>query len=145
MIIADLNHIEGRRFPAGRRSQNLAGGLSPIQAGNFCLGFVTLDPGGQVPWHNHEQEEVYVILEGEGEFCLDQERQTLAQGQTVYIPSNAFHQLTNTGPTELKMIYCFGPAGEVAHWRQELDGTLPVAGTDAPALPEGSHPQFTNR
>jgi hypothetical protein len=23
------------------------------------------------------------------------------------------------------MLYCFGPAGEVAHWRQELEGTLP--------------------
>ena len=21
------------------------------------------------------------------------------------------------------MIYCYGPAGDVAHWRQELDGT----------------------
>ena len=26
------------------------------------------------------------------------------------------------------MIYVYGPAGDVAHWRQELAGTLPVAG-----------------
>ena len=31
------------------------------------------------------------------------------------------------------MIYCYGPAGDVAHWRQELDGTLPRAGVEAPA------------
>ena len=26
------------------------------------------------------------------------------------------------------MIYVYGPAGDVVHWRQELAGTLPVAG-----------------
>jgi hypothetical protein len=36
------------------------------------------------------------------------------------------------------MIYCYGPAGDVAHWKQELAGTLPAEGKDAPALPEGA-------
>ncbi len=31
------------------------------------------------------------------------------------------------------MIYVYGPAGDVAHWRQELDGTLPRAGSRGPA------------
>jgi len=57
MIIADLNTIEGRVYPARRKTQNLVGGASPIQAKNFCLGHVTLEPrGGQVPWHNQDQE-----------------------------------------------------------------------------------------
>ena len=64
----------------------------------FRLGNVTLDPnGGQVPWHNQEQEEVYFIIEGTGEMCLGEERQTLTTGQMVYIPSGVFHQLTNIG------------------------------------------------
>ena len=45
MIIADLNAIEGRRYPARRRTQNLVGGMSPIQAANFAIGNVTLEPG----------------------------------------------------------------------------------------------------
>ena len=36
-----------------------------------------------------------------------------------------------------------GPAGDVAHWRQELDGTLPRAGVEAPPLPAGARPQCT--
>jgi mannose-6-phosphate isomerase-like protein (cupin superfamily) len=108
------------------------------------MGFVTLDPdGGQVPWHNQEQEEIYFIMEGTGEMCLGTERQTLSSGQMVYIPSGVYHQLTNTGRAPLKMIYCYGPAGDVAHWRHELKGTLPRAGIDAPPLPEGAHPQCT--
>jgi len=144
MTIADLSHIEGRRYPAGRRTQNLVGGASPIQATNFSMGFVTLDPnGGQVPWHNQEQEEVYFVVEGTGEMCLGEERQTLTTGQSVYIPSGVFHQLTNAGDRPLKMIYVYGPAGDVAHWRQELEGTLPKAGIDVPSLPAGAQPQCT--
>src|SRR5579884_3644517 len=120
MITADLSQIEGRRYPARRRTQNLVGGMSQIQATNFCLGHVTLDPaGGQVPWHNQDQEEVYFVLEGKGEMCLGCERQALVAGQAVYIPPRVFHQITNLGDTPLRMLYCYGPAGDVAHWRQE--------------------------
>ena len=144
MILADLSQIEGRTYPAGRRTQNLAGGMSPIQASNFCMGFVTLDPdGGQVPWHNHEQEEVYFVIDGRGEICLGEELHDIQSGQAVYIPGGVFHQLTNVGSSPLQMIYCYGPAGDVAHWRQELDGTLPRAGVEAPPLPDGAQPQKT--
>ena len=146
MIISDLKQIAGRRYPARRRTQNVVGGAAPIQATAFSLGNVTLDPkGGQVPWHNQEQEEVYFILEGAGEMCLGEERQILTAGQAVYIPSRVFHQLTNIGRTPLRMIYCYGPAGDVAHWRQELDGTLPKAGVEVPPLPAGAQPQCTEK
>jgi mannose-6-phosphate isomerase-like protein (cupin superfamily) len=146
MIIADLAQTEGRKYPARRRTQNLVGGLSPIQATNFAMGHVTLEPnGGQVPWHNQEQEEIYFIVEGEGEMCLGEERRVIKTGQAAYIPSGVFHQLTNTGSTPMRMIYVYGPAGDVAHWRQELNGTLPVAGVDVPPLPQGAQPQCTSK
>lgn len=144
MIIADLAAITGRTYPARRRTQNLAGGVSPIQAKNFAMGYVTLEPeGGQVPWHNQEQEEVYFVIEGTGEMCLGTERQILTSGQAAYIPPGVFHQMTNVGKTPLKMLYCYGPSGDVAHWKQELSGTLPKAGVEAPPLPAGAWAQCT--
>ncbi len=146
MIIADLAETAGRTYPARRRTQNLVGGASPIQARNFAMGLVTLEAdGGQVPWHNQEQEEIYFIVEGEGEMCLGEERAAVRTGQAVYIPPRVFHQLTNTGARPMRMIYCYGPAGDVAHWRQELAGTLPRAGVDAPSLPAGARPQSTGK
>jgi mannose-6-phosphate isomerase-like protein (cupin superfamily) len=146
MIIADLAHITGRTYPARRRTQNLVGGASPIQAQSFSMGHVTLEPdGGQVPWHSQDQEEVYFIIEGTAEMCLGAERKTLTSGQAVYIPSGIFHQITNIGNTPMRMIYCYGPAGDVAHWKQELKGTLPRAGAEAPSLPPGAHPQCTEK
>ena len=83
-----------------------------------------------------------------GEMCLGDERQTLTGGQAVYIPPGVFHQLTNIGPTPLRMIYCYGPAGDVAHWRQELDGTLPKAGVERlrrlPAMHASPQPAIRN-
>ena len=145
MIVSDLTQIPGRRYPARRWTRNLVGGAAPIQAANFSLGYVVLDPrGGQVPWHNQEQEEVYFVVEGSGEMCLGDERKALHAGQAVYIPPGIFHQMTNTGDTPMTLLYCYGPAGDVAHWRQELEGTLPRAGETAPPLPPGAHPQHTD-
>jgi mannose-6-phosphate isomerase-like protein (cupin superfamily) len=138
MIVADLAEIRGRTYPAHRVTKNIAGGLSPIQALNFSLGYVTLEPsGGQVPWHNQEQEEIYFILEGTGEMCLGNERTEVRTGQAVYIPSRVFHQITNTGSQPASR-------GCRALARQELDGTLPRAGAEAPPLPAGATPQHTN-
>jgi mannose-6-phosphate isomerase-like protein (cupin superfamily) len=95
-----------------------------------------------VPWHNQKQEEIYFIVEGAGEMCLGEERAAVRAGQAIYIPHGVFHQLTNTGVMPMRMIYCYGPAGGVAHWRQELDGTLPRAGVEAPPLPAGASPQW---
>ena len=145
IILADLSEIAGRTYPARRLTKNLVGGASPIQASNFSMGVVTLEPnGGQVPWHNQQQEEIYFIVDGQGEMCLGEERIEVSTGQAVYIPSTVFHQLTNTGSSPMTMIYCYGPAGDVAHWKQELEGTLPRAGEDAPKLPEGAQPQTTH-
>lgn len=146
MRIVDLKEVAGRTYPARRRTQNLVGGVSPIKCANFCVGFVTLEPkGGQVPWHNQEQEEVYFVIEGTGQMCVGNQMQTMTGGQIVEIPPGEFHQITNIGETPLKMIYVYGPAGDVAHWRQELEGTLPKAGVEAPPLPIGAWPQCTEK
>jgi quercetin dioxygenase-like cupin family protein len=146
MIIADLQQITGNTYPARRRTQNIVGGVSPIQATQFAMGYVTLDPdGGQVPWHNQEQEEVYVLLDGKVEMCLGAERVEMTALEAVYIPSGEFHQMTNVGDEPAHMIYCYGPAGDVDHWKQELAGTLPKAGEDVPPLPHGARPQCTEK
>src|SRR3546814_21054039 len=98
MTIADIQRMEGRGYPARRRTRNLVGGASPIQAKNFSMGYVVLDPnGGQVPWHNQEQEEIYFVVDGTAEMCLGEEKKTVSSGQAVFIQTTVFHQLTNIG------------------------------------------------
>ena len=144
METADIKKIEGRTYPARRRTQALVGPGLSLDTGAFSLGHVELEPnGGQVPWHNQKQVETYFIVEGTCEMCLGEERQILEAGQIVMIPTGVFHQLTNVGDTPARMIYTYAPGGDVDHWRQELAGTLPKQGVDAPPLPEGAQPQCT--
>ena len=144
MQIADLAAIPGRRFTARRWTRGLVGQAGqPIAARGFAMGYVVLEPhGGQVPWHNQKQEEIYFVVQGQGEICVGAERSDIRAGQAVFLPPGEFHQLTNTGAKPLHMIYVYCPGGDVAHWRQELDGTLPAAGTaGVPPLPAGAVPQ----
>ena len=76
MNIADINQIEGRTYPARRRTRPLVGPGLPIDTDKFSLGYVELEPnGGQVPWHNQDQIEIYFVLEGTCEMCLGAEKQ----------------------------------------------------------------------
>jgi mannose-6-phosphate isomerase-like protein (cupin superfamily) len=141
MTIIDVMKLAGTRFPAGRVTRALVGGNSVVADRNFKLGYVVLDPdGGQVPWHNHEPEEVYFVLSGKGEICVDGERAVIESNQMVHMQPNQFHQLTNIGSVPLVMLYC-GPCGLAMHSQQELSGSLPRAGLDVPSLPAGSRPQ----
>jgi len=146
MIIADLAAIQGRWFPARRWGRTFVGKGQAIEAKHFAMGYVILEPnGGQVPWHDHENEEVYYLMEGTFEMCVGTERKELTGEQAVYVPPGQFHQLTNIGQTEARFVYVFAPAGEAAHWRQELAGNLPRAGVKAPPLPPGAWPQCTDK
>ncbi len=145
MIIADLAKIAGGTFPARRMGRGLVGqATQPIQAKGFSMGYSILEPkGGQVPWHNQEQEEVYFIVQGEGQICVGGECSPIKAGQAVYMTPGIFHQLTNTGDEPMHMMYVYCPGGDVAHWRQELNGTLPPAGSEGiPPLPEGACEQW---
>ncbi len=104
MIISDINqNTRDAVSRAAPDTQHCRRTPPPIQATNFSTGLVTLEPnGGQVPWHNQEQEEVYFIVEGTAEMCLGEERRELSAGQAVYIPPGVFHQLTNVGDTPLQ-------------------------------------------
>ena len=117
MIIADIATIAGRNFPAGRWTRGLVGqGGQPIAAKGFAMGYVILEPkGGQVPWHNQEQEEVYMVLKGRGEICIGTERREIVGGQAAFLPPTVFHQLTNTGTEPMHMMYIYLPSG--ATWR----------------------------
>lgn len=145
MNIVDISSVAGRTYPARRRTRSLVGPGLPIDNGAFSLGYVELEPkGGQVPWHNQEQVETYFLIEGECEMCVGTEREILRAGQIVEIPTGVFHQITNVSERPARMIYTYAPGGDVAHWRQELAGTLPRAGVDAPPLPAGAWPQCTD-
>src|SRR5213080_2215546 len=73
-------------------------GLPTGGTGNQSLAEATLEPGQATQRHYHrEAEEIYFVLEGEGELDLEGERARLSAGDAVPIRPGAWHQLRNVG------------------------------------------------
>jgi quercetin dioxygenase-like cupin family protein len=119
-----IEELSGEKFPSGRHTRVFIGSRSPLQADNFVSGFVIIEPGGTVPLHQHEQEEVYYVLKGRGEMTVGAETQIMQAVSVVYIPSNTRHTLKNSGDGELHMLFVYSPAGMVSHWQEEREGHL---------------------
>ena len=145
---ADLSRIEGIQFPARRWGRSITNGTSPIATSGFSVGLSILEPrGGQVPWHHHPdgQNELYIILDGQAQMCIDGETRCLRGLAAIAVPGTSWHQLTNVGTdTPVSLIYCFEGSSGAPHWWQERDGVLPAAGEQGhPPLPGGAFPQCT--
>lgn len=119
MGLISLSEIEGMKFPTGRHTRVLVGADSLLQAENFTMGYVQVEPQGSVPKHEHHQEEVYYIVEGSGTIELGEEISTITAGTAVYIPPNTPHELVNTGAEKMVMMFVYSPAGIVDHWDEE--------------------------
>ena len=124
MEFARIKDVPGNVFPAGRHTRVLVGENAPITAKNFCMGQVTIFPGGQVPAHDHDQEEVYYVIDGEGEIEIDGSTEALRQGEAVYVPSGKTHNLRNSSSSDMTFIFIYSPAGVVDHWKEEMEGVL---------------------
>lgn len=125
MEVNNIFSVSGTRFPAGRLTRVLVGPGAPAEAEGFVLGHVTVEPGGAIPLHAHQQEEVYLILSGRGRIEIDGEIRDLKAGDYVYINPNASHHLENASKEEeLTLIFCYSPKGIVDHWQEELEGKL---------------------
>lgn len=123
-IVNFKKDIKGEKFPAGRLTKIIVGPGSTLIANNFVQGYVTIFPGGSVPEHKHNEEEVYTIISGEGEMNVDNEKEILEEGTSVYIPSGLSHSLKNKTSKDLIMFFVYAPANIVEHWEKERKGLL---------------------
>lgn len=84
------------------------------------MGYVTIFPGGAVPLHSHEQEEVYFIATGEGAVEIDGIQEPMKAGSYVYMKPGSTHTLRNGGTENMVMLFCYASKGIVDHWQKEL-------------------------
>ena len=114
------SEIEPMVFPSDRETRVYAGPKG-LPAQRFALGYVDVLPGGSVPLHHHEQEEIYFLLEGEGEIDIDGKKFHMDPLSAVYIPSNKPHGFRNVGDKHMKFVFIYSPGGVVSHWKEEME------------------------
>jgi len=77
---------------------------------------VVIPPGKSSRLHLHpEAEESYYMICGQARFVLDGESTIIGPGQTVLIPPNKSHQITNIGSEDLEFLAICVPAWEPAN------------------------------
>lgn len=66
---------------------------------------IAVKPGGQLSLQKHaHRAETWVVASGQAIVTVDQKRQTLGPGESIFIPVGAVHQLENPGPDPLEII-----------------------------------------
>jgi quercetin dioxygenase-like cupin family protein len=63
----------------------------PLVGRNLMVSFVRYEANAVAPVHAHEEEQVFVVLEGEIELELDGERRRLRAGEAALIPAFVPH------------------------------------------------------
>ena len=122
MEIINVADIDGMEFPAGRRTRVMVGPGAKLEAANFVMGHVTIYPGGSVPIHAHEQEEVYFIVAGQGCITVEEENRNVKAGDCIYLRPPLAHKLENTSNENMVMMFCYAPKTVAEHWAQEMKG-----------------------
>ncbi len=79
----------------------------------YGLRFFTIQPGGEIPIHNHFYHQTMYILSGKAEcrqFDMDTEeiveKKITAHGDFIYIPSLEPHGMKNIGDGQLTFLCC---------------------------------------
>lgn len=72
----------------------------------------TIEPGGGTgdePYTHESDEEVVVVLEGELELWVGDERYRLAEGDAIAYPSRLPHRNRNPGSATARVLFCLTP------------------------------------
>ena len=118
--LADLEHIPPIQVFEGVRVRRVQGDL-------VTLAVVELDPHAVVPEHRHPSEQHGMVITGQMDFRIGDERRTLGPGGTWRIRSDVPHE-AHAGPEGAVVIDVFAPI------RADWDA-LPVAEPTAPVWP----------
>ena len=96
---------------------------------SMCVMDVHLQPGGGHAFHRHpDQEEIIWVREGRIEQWLEDSKQELGPGETVYIPKDVVHASFTVGNETAKLSVILTPtAGDDGYSVIDVSGEEPWA------------------
>ncbi|SDX49042.1 Cupin domain-containing protein [Marininema mesophilum] len=79
----------------------------PIKASNsspFGSGWAILPPSERTTPHNHDEEEAFIFLKGEGTMSVDGKEFPVSRGDIVYLEPFSVHTVTNNGSGNMEIL-----------------------------------------
>jgi quercetin dioxygenase-like cupin family protein len=82
--ITSIAQLPGKEIAAGVT-------IKPLAGQHVMLNYVEFVPQAVVPLHSHHHEQLGLIIKGELEMEIGEERRTLRPGDTYFIPGGITH------------------------------------------------------
>lgn len=86
-------------------------GLYGVLLANKSLEIGFYQPTGTDPQQPHEQDEVYIVQSGSGEFVLDSKGQPFEPGEALFVPAGTTHKFENFTEDFAAWVVFYGPVG----------------------------------
>lgn len=112
-----IGDLERRPFAPGVEA-GLVNGMD-YGLGAVSLMFGEVAPGGRVPLHRHDYDEVFVVTSGQGEWTIGAMTVNATVGDVVVVPAGVAHTFANSGNEPLRQIAVHAAAAVAMEW---LDG-----------------------
>jgi mannose-6-phosphate isomerase-like protein (cupin superfamily) len=68
-------------------------------------------PRGTDPQAPHRQDELYVVISGDGEFLCGETRTSFSQGDVLFVPAGVTHRFENFSDDFVTWVIFYGPDG----------------------------------
>ena len=98
----------------------------PIAADKLNFNAYFLQPRQLLKLHKHpDSDELFYIIEGEGQFTVGNNQTMVKSGAVVYGPANVPHGLVNSGNGNIVMVSVQGPKPVKITWTENGSASLP--------------------
>jgi quercetin dioxygenase-like cupin family protein len=92
--------------------------LAQLAAGErMSVQHFAIEPGAEVPDHDHHHEQTGFVYEGELTFLVDGDEHAVGAGESFSIPGGETHAARNDGDELVRGIDVFSPVRENPDWR----------------------------
>lgn len=73
---------------------------------------LTVEPGVPTPPHSHPHEQMGLVVRGEGDLYVGDEKVHVEEGTSFWVPPNVPHNFDATGDEPAVLVECFSPPRE---------------------------------
>jgi quercetin dioxygenase-like cupin family protein len=117
MTTVNLNELELNEFVARKDSNQHCKATFPMLGSHgtqkSATVYIELAPGDKLGRHTDSAEELLLILEGNVEVTVGEEKRPASAGTLALVPEMVPHDIRNTGSSQARIIGFFGGANQI--------------------------------